>query len=81
MRAETELFVERTDALSEQLAETLNHFGQTVFIETLIQELGPLATTMGITSADLMRNLFEGTPFENFLSSLSERPLGRKALS
>lgn len=81
MRAETELFVQRTGALGEQLAETLNHFGQTTFVETLVRELGPLATTMGITSADLMKNLFEGTPFEGFMSSLSDRPIARRSIN
>jgi hypothetical protein len=37
--------------------------------------MGPAAMAAGVTTADLLGQLFGGTPFEGVLQTLAERPL------
>jgi major vault protein len=75
MRLETEEIVKRVGAMSDDLVTALQMFGDKVFIEKLVEGVGPVALATGVTTADIFSQIFKGTPFEGMMSALAERPL------
>lgn len=76
-KAETEDYVNRLNALGEQIGISLQQFGDKAFVEKLVESFGPLAATLGVTNADLMAKVFEGTGFQGVMETLGQRPLAR----
>ena len=76
-RAETEDYVKRLEALNENVGTALPQFGDKIFVEQLVKAFGPLAATMGLTNADLLAKVLEGTGFQDVMETLGQRPLAR----
>lgn len=72
---ETALYERRLAAASAELVAALSRFGDEQFIEALVRAVGPAAAAAGVTSADLFKQVFAGTPFESALEALTLRPL------
>jgi major vault protein len=83
LREEATIYVTRMAAINEQFGQALQNFGDKSFVEALVTSLGPVAATMGLTSGDLLKQVFEGTPFSGVLESLSDRPFraGQRAIA
>ncbi len=77
MKAEAEVYASKLEAISPELSAALQHFGNTSFIEKLVDGLGPIAAATGVTTADLFKNVFAGTPFEGMMATLADRPLAQ----
>ncbi len=77
IKTEAEVYVSRLSAISPEMSAALQHFGETSFVEKLVEGLGPIAAATGVTTADLFRNVFAGTPFEGLMATMAERPLAR----
>lgn len=80
LTAETEEFVKRVAAVDQNLVAALQNFGELSFTEALVKAVGPVAMSTGVTSGDLLKQVFDGTPFAGILETLTERPLARRAL-
>lgn len=76
LKGEVDQFIRRAGALDPQMIHALNAFGDQRFVEQLVAAVGPAAMASGLTTADYLRQLFEGTPLENVLETLTQRPLG-----
>lgn len=75
--AEVDQYVKRVEAIDEGLVAAIQAFGDKNFVENLVEALGPAAMASGVTTADLMLQLFKDTPFEGLMGSLAQRPLAR----
>lgn len=75
--AETTEYLRRMGALNEHVVVALQQFGDTAFVETLVKAVGPAAMATGISSADLLGQIFKDTPFAGALDALTARPLAR----
>lgn len=74
IRGEVEEMIKRAGALNPELVHAISQFGDKAFVEKMMEAIGPVALTTGVTSADAFKNIFEGTPFEGILGALTERP-------
>lgn len=75
--AETTEYLRRMGALDEHFVVALQQFGDTVFVETLVKAIAPAAIATGISSADMLGQIFKDTPFAGALDALTTRPLAR----
>jgi major vault protein len=80
LEKETEQYVKRMGAISGELVTALQMFGDKSFIEKLVEATGPMALATGVTTADIFSQIFKGTPFENMLKALAERPFKMKVI-
>ena len=78
LKGETEQYVARTKAIDEKLIHVIAMLGDQVFVERVTTAVAPAAIAAGVTTGDMMAQLFGGTPFEGVFKSLAERPLGKK---
>lgn len=74
---ETDLFVQRAQAMGADVVTALQNFGDKNFTGTLVEAMGPAAAALGVTTADLFLNLFSGTPFEGVFENMAKRPLAQ----
>jgi hypothetical protein len=75
LTAETTEYIRRIEAVSPELAAAIRNFGDQTFVEKLVEAIGPAAIATGITTADMFKQIFSGTPFEGVLDALTTRPL------
>lgn len=75
LKEEATIYKERLEAMNPQFAAALQHFGETSFVEKLVEALGPVAAATGVTTADLFTNVFKDTPFEGLMRTMAQRPL------
>ena len=73
--AETTERVRASEALSPELITALTTVSHLGLAEKLIASLGPIAAATGVTTADMLKNTFEGTPLASIMSAMAERPL------
>jgi len=78
MRSMTEMQIERIKAVEGNMILALQEFGDKYFISDLLSSLGPVAAATGVTTADLFSQIFSGTPFEDTMNALAQRPLADK---
>lgn len=74
LTAEVEQMIARASALDPNLVHAISQFGDKVFVEKLVEAVGPVALTTGVTTADTFQQIFKGTPFEGFTKALAQRP-------
>lgn len=79
MQGETNEYVERTAAITPDMIASLQMFGDQLFVEKVTQAVAPLALATGVTTADILGQVFKGTPFEGVMQNLASRPLGNKS--
>ena len=73
--ADAKVFNERLEKLQPLVAGALTDFGDQNFVKSLVEAVGPAAMAAGVTTGDLLGQLFAGTPFEGVLDSINNRPL------
>ena len=81
LKAETEEFVKRANAVSGEMITALQMFGDKLFVEKIVEAVGPIAAATGVTTADIFKHIFKGTPFEGIMGALAERPLKSQGVS
>lgn len=72
---ETNEYIRKLEAVSPEFVAALQQFGDKNFVENLVKAVGPAAVAAGVTSADIFKQIFAGTPFEGALNALADRPL------
>lgn len=72
---ETDQLVKRMGAMQPGLINALNAFADRTIAERIVTAIGPAALAAGVTSADMLHNLFKGTEWEGALEKLTIRPL------
>jgi major vault protein len=72
---ETEEYVKRIGAVSGEMITALQMFGDKLFVEKIVEAVGPVALATGVTTADIFSQVFKGTPFEGMMKALADRPL------
>lgn len=72
---ETDQLIKRMDAIEPGFIAALNNFADHAMAEKIITAIGPAALAAGISTADMLANLFKDTAMEGPLKMLSERPL------
>lgn len=70
---ETKEIVERAKAVDPSLATALTAFSDQQLIEKISIALGPMASMSGVSAADILAQLFKGTPFEGVMKTLGTR--------
>jgi major vault protein len=75
LQKETEEYVKRMGAVSNDMVAALHLFGDKLFVEKVVEAIGPMALATGVTTADIFGQVFKGTPFESVMKALAERPL------
>ncbi len=78
MQDETNEYVERTKAITPDMIAALQTFGDQRFVERVTEAVAPLALATGVTTADVLGQVFKGTPFEGVMQNLASRPLSKK---
>lgn len=73
IKAETEEIVKRAGAVNSQLALALTTFSDQALVEKMIETLAPMAAMSGVSAAEVLAQLFKGTPFEDGLKALGTR--------
>jgi major vault protein len=73
--AETSEFIRRLEAVSPDMIKAIEVFGDQTLTATIITAMGPAAMAAGVTTADLLSRVFEGTPLESAAKTLAGRPL------
>jgi major vault protein len=81
LQAETSEYVKRINAVNGDMIAALGQFGDKLFIEKLVEAVGPLALAQGVTTIDVFNQVFKGTPFEGAVSALASRPYKDKVLT
>lgn len=74
MRAETEQVVARAQGLTPEMIAALQAYGGNELVEKIVTTIGPAALASGVTTADMLTAVFEGTPLESIVSALAKRP-------
>ena len=74
---EVDQYVKRLAAFSEEFLSAINRFGDQRFVEQITRDLGPAALASGVSTADLLGRLLDGTPFQSVMETLGDRPLAR----
>lgn len=83
MLGETEEIVKRTGAVDANLATALTAFSDASLVEKITTTLAPMAAMNGVSAADILSQLFKGTPFEGVMKQLGTRtrmPVGNGAI-
>jgi hypothetical protein len=75
LKGEVEQFIARMGALDGSIVQALQTYGDKNMAKTIVEAIGPAALASSVTTADLLGQVFKGTPFENILTTLTERPL------
>jgi len=75
---ETELRTQSVAAINDNMIAALNTFGDREFVARISTALGPAALAAGMTTAELLSQLFKGTPWETTLSTLGGQPFKRQ---
>jgi len=70
---ETEEIVKRAAAVDDKLAVALTAFADQELIGKMTVALAPMAAMSGVSTADVLSQLFRGTPFEGVMKTLGTR--------
>jgi major vault protein len=70
----TDLFVKRTEALSEKITAALQTLGDKIVMESVTKALAPLAVLGQTNVSEILSQLFKGGPAEDLVRTLSARP-------
>lgn len=70
---ETEQIVKRAGAVDAKLSAALVTLSDASMVERLATNLAPMAAMYGISAAEVLGNLFKGTPLAGIMDALSER--------
>jgi len=70
---ETEEIVKRAAAINPSLAVALTTFADQALVEKMTTALAPMAAMSGVSTADVLGQLFSGTPFEGVMKTLGTR--------
>lgn len=70
---ETTEIVKRAEAVDDGLAVALTAFSDQQLIEKISVALAPMAMMNGVSAADVLAQLFAGTPFEGVMHTLGTR--------
>ncbi|TSC82387.1 MAG: major vault protein [Parcubacteria group bacterium Gr01-1014_20] len=73
MKGETEEIVKRAQAVDANLAVALTTFSDQALVEKIATALAPMAAMSGVSAADILAQLFGGTPFEGVMKLLGTR--------
>lgn len=73
MAAESEEVAKRAGAVTPNLAAALMTFSDQNLIEKISTALAPMAAMNGVSAADVLSQLFKGTPFETTMKTLGSR--------
>jgi len=72
---ETTEYVRRQEAMDPNLIAALQAFGEQDLVKKIVTTIGPAGFAAGVSTADVLDNLFKGTPMESVMSTLASRPL------
>ncbi len=83
---ETTEFMRRLEAVDDTLVAAMQSFADSAMVEKIITAVGPAALAAGLTTTDLLSQVFSGTPLEGIVDSLADRPFatgnnGRRSVS
>lgn len=70
---ETEELVKRASAVTPQMQQALQLFGDKALVREMTTTLAPMAAMSGISVVEIMSKMLAGTPFEGVLSALGDR--------
>jgi major vault protein len=73
MVAESENIVKRAEAIDENLAVAITTFSDQALVEKISTALAPMAAVNGVSAADVLSQLFHGTPFAGVMKQLGTR--------
>lgn len=73
INGETDEITKRASAVSPNLAVALTTFSDQALIEKISTALAPMAAMNGISAADVLSQLFKGSPFEDVMKGLGTR--------
>lgn len=73
MRAQTEDIVKRAGAVEDKLVAALTAFSDNALVEKISTALAPVALMSGVSAADVLSQLFKGTPLEGVMKQLGAR--------
>ena len=77
MQAETELLKARMEAMSPAMVSAISEFGDKMFAERLTTSIAPAALAAGITTAEMLEQIFKDTPYASALAALNKKPSQR----
>ncbi len=72
---QTTEFIRRCEAISPSLIEALAVFGDKALVEKITSAVAPAALAAGVSTADILGRVFDGTPLEGAMKTLTTRPL------
>lgn len=67
LQAEVQAVVEKAKAISPQLVEALNTFGERAMVERITTAIGPMSLFGGGTVPEIVTKVFAGTPLAKYL--------------
>jgi major vault protein len=70
---ETEQIIARTKALDPAMATALTTFSDNALVEKISVALAPMAAMSGVSAADVLSQLFKGTPMAEVMKQLGTR--------
>ncbi len=73
MLAETEDIVKRAGAIDDKLSVALTTLSDNALVERISTALGPMAALSGVSTVDILGQLFKGTPLEDAMKALGSR--------
>ena len=77
LHRESEIRLRATSGISKGIVASLNDFGDKTFVEKVTTALGPAALASGLSTAELLSQIFKDTPYEGALAALGKRPFER----
>lgn len=75
LHAETAEMVLRVAAISPELIAAMQAFSNGALVEKIVLAIGPAALAAGVSTVDMLDQLFKGTPFGSVFDTLAQRPL------
>ncbi len=75
LTAETTQLVARMAAFEPGLIAAMTSLTDHALVKDIVTAIGPAAIAAGVSTADMLATLFEGTPLESVIKVFAERPL------
>lgn len=77
---EAKVTIERMGAVQPGLIDALAAFGNRQMIQSVMDAAAPVALTSGLTTADVLNNVFKDTPLADTFAALATRPLAGRSI-
>ncbi len=77
LAGETVEQIARIGAVDDKLIAAMQSLADHALLEKIVTAVAPAALAAGLTSMDLLNQVFAGTPLESLTSSLAERPFAQ----